>query len=103
MADRGSVEELGEVPATVFGKNRPTVQSLRSSNKSSQNRSQSNDHSSTSLAFSQVLTDSREQELTSRFRGRSSDLLPNMLEPTNAARKKILHNGCSVATIAKFK
>ena len=26
-----------------------------------------------------------------------------MLKPTNAARKKILHNGCSVATIAKFK
>ena len=38
-----------------------------------------------------------------RPRGRSSDLLPNMLKPTNAARKKILHNGCSVATIAKFK
>ena len=27
----------------------------------------------------------------------------NMLKPTNAARKKVLHNGCSVATIAKFK
>ena len=36
-------------------------------------------------------------------RGRSSDLLPNMMKPTNAARKKILHNSCSVATIAKFK
>ena len=36
-------------------------------------------------------------------RGRFSDLPPNMMEPTNAARKKILHNGCSVATIARFK
>ena len=36
-------------------------------------------------------------------RGRFSDLPPNMMKPTNAARKKILHNGCSVATIAKFK
>ena len=36
------------------------------------------------------------------YRGRFSDLLPNMLKPANAARKKILHSGCSVATIAKF-
>ena len=41
--------------------------------------------------------------LTLDDRGRFSDLPPNMLKPTNAARKKILHNGCSVATIAKFK
>ena len=36
-------------------------------------------------------------------RGRFSDLLPNMVGSTNAARKEILQNGCSVATIAKFK